>query len=199
MNYQEYIYKYQEGGELGGLKGLARLGGYFVPGVGTVLSAQDAFRNFKKGNIGMGLMDTAFALTGLIPGLGAVSGTLRGLGSAAKLARGLKGIQQAGKLEKGLVRAGTAVNRYKNTLKADKGIIGAANQFMHPFTVAKDANKWKRRATGVANFALPMFAASKFDSAVQARRDRNQELLAAQPKTMSYQDFVNSHLNQATT
>lgn len=57
-----------------------RTAGYFVPGVGAALSAQDAYNDFKRGDYGMAALDAGFAL-------------LNGGGAAKLLGKGAKALR----------------------------------------------------------------------------------------------------------
>lgn len=85
-------------------KGVADIGSYFIPGVGTARMGYDAFKDFKgmfgkglnwKQRLGKGLsglMNTGFAALSVIPGLGALGG------AAGKVGKFLSKAPKASKL-----------------------------------------------------------------------------------------------------
>ncbi len=106
-------------------KGVAGIVPYFIPGVGTVMMAHDAYKDFKNmfaknktwkqrlfSGLG-GLANTAFAGLSLVPGLGAVGGGLRaagkGIGLLGKLVRSTPKLGKSLRARQALVRAGNTV------------------------------------------------------------------------------------------
>lgn len=79
---------------------LAGTAGYFIPGVGSALSAADAVNDFKKGNYGEAAMDAVFAIP-FLGNIGKVVKTGLRLGNMAKAANAVgKGMKVIHKVEK---------------------------------------------------------------------------------------------------
>lgn len=79
---------------------LAGTAGYFIPGVGSALSAADAVDDFRKGNYGEAAMDAVFAIP-FIGNIGKVVKTGLRLGHMAKAANAVgKGVKAIHKVEK---------------------------------------------------------------------------------------------------
>lgn len=73
-----------------GISDLAGTGAYFIPGVGSALSAADAIDSFSKGNYGDALLNAAFA----IPFVGSIG---KGLRTGLKAANLVKSANAVGK------------------------------------------------------------------------------------------------------
>jgi len=107
---------------------LARGLGYFVPGLGSVQSAQDLYHNVSQGNVLGSLGSAGMMALGLIPGAALATGAAKGLlrGSRA-LAGGGRVAQTVGKglgaaadgaqaLSRGMVAANRAANNINTTM-----------------------------------------------------------------------------------
>jgi hypothetical protein len=85
---------------------LARLGGYFVPGVGSALAAQDLYHNVSQRNVLGSLGSAGMMALGLVPGAGLIGGAAKGLMRGGKALLGGGRVAQA--VGKGLQATGQA-------------------------------------------------------------------------------------------
>jgi len=103
---------------------LARGLGYFVPGLGSVQSAQDLYHNVSQGNVLGSLGSAGMMALGLIPGAGLATGAAKGLlrGSRALAGGGRvaqtvgKGLGAAADGAQALSRGMVAANRTANNI-----------------------------------------------------------------------------------
>jgi hypothetical protein len=89
---------------------VADLATYMIPGVGTVASGVDAFRDFKNGKILSGLGNLGIGALSLLPFGGALKGLGKGIGKA------LGAVGMAGKGTKVVNALNTAGNAFNKTL-----------------------------------------------------------------------------------
>jgi len=99
---------------------LARTMGYFVPGLGSVQSAQDLYHNVSQGNVLGSLGSAGMMALGLIPGAGLLGGAAKGLVRGGKALMGGGRVAQA--VGKGLQATGAAgTQAARGMLAANRG------------------------------------------------------------------------------
>lgn len=176
---------------------VADMGLYFIPGVGTAMTAMDAARNYADtvsdlkrgkylaaaGNLGSGILNTGLAgLDFLTLGLGGriVGGALKAIGRGGKaLSRGGKAVARAGqagtRIGKGVGRADRIYNMGRRVALADRRLqnAGAAWARSNGGWIGRNMVKRPGR-TGLA-MGGAMAGTSALSAVGDARYDANRE------------------------
>ena len=151
-NYELVPYGYVKKDSFGDV---LKTGLYFVPGVGTAMTAYDAVKDAVHGNWKGALANAGLTALSFVPG-GAIAG---GIGKGAKVVlagvKGAKAAAAASKVGKAAVAAGEAINKGAKVVKEGAGKAGEFITKLAPerSVIAKDIESGKKIVSAIGSKA----------------------------------------------
>lgn len=181
---------------------------YMTPGVGGVMSAYDAVRNYGDawsdfrngkwwkglGNLGSGVLNTAFAGMNFI-GLGAVGAGVKGL--AKGVSAGAKAMGAANTAQKAMNFGNKAYKAFSTAGKAVEGGFNSLGTVGKVVAGTGNVGRLGRYGGMAGTMAADMGIQHGLNKAVTAERRRNDALIEHGRK--QYQDFLRDYNLSGTT